>query len=108
MSGNIEGFEILGHLGTGGCGEVFRARDEETGKEVAFKVLRSLKHMEEEFGLHSKLDLPCVAQLTHYETTVIEGTERAYGVMELADSDLFSLIHKYGRFPEKVARHFFL
>jgi serine/threonine protein kinase len=36
----IARYEILGELGRGGMGEVFRGRDIDLGREIAFKVLR--------------------------------------------------------------------
>ena len=36
---NLGGFEIVGLLGVGGFGEVYRARDTKLGREVAIKVL---------------------------------------------------------------------
>src|SRR5678816_3747824 len=35
----IQRFEVVGHLGTGGMGTVFRARDPQLERDVAIKVL---------------------------------------------------------------------
>ena len=43
LGSHVGPYEILGHLGAGGMGEVYRARDPRIGREVAIKVLpRSL------------------------------------------------------------------
>jgi serine/threonine protein kinase len=64
--GPIEGFQLLGHLGSGGMGSVFRAIEEETGRELALKILpprasrdsRYRTRFLREATLLSKLDHP--------------------------------------------------
>jgi serine/threonine protein kinase/Tol biopolymer transport system component len=64
-------YEILSHLGAGGMGEVYRARDTKLGREVAFKVLpeefaadpERLLRFQREGQLLATLNHPNIAQI---------------------------------------------
>src|SRR5690242_14616892 len=67
MPGAVLGgrFEILAHAGSGGAGEVFRARDREGSGAVAVKVLRNvgakaLARFDREAALLGQLDHPAI------------------------------------------------
>lgn len=55
-------YKVIGVLGKGGCGEVFRAFDEDLNRQVAIKVVRSkfegnaLKHLLDEAKIVASLD----------------------------------------------------
>src|SRR4029450_4016193 len=82
-------YEILASLGTGGMGEVYRARDSRLGREVAIKVLPAvvasnpdrLKRFEKEARSASALNHPNL--VTVYEIGESEGA--SYIAMELVD-----------------------
>ncbi len=85
-------FEVLGHLGSGGMGAVYRARDPELGREVALKVVREQSSSPEELGeAQSRLrrEAQAMARLRHpgvvtiHEVGVVEG--RIYIAMECVD-----------------------
>ncbi|MEM9491212.1 MAG: protein kinase, partial [Myxococcota bacterium] len=84
----LEGYEMLGLLGRGGHGEVWRARQLGTGRDVAVKVLhlgnrgdRALHRFALEIAVTARLDHPNIAKL--YESRMYDG-HHAY-VMEYID-----------------------
>ncbi len=84
-------YEIIGPLGAGGMGEVYRARDPRLGRDVAVKVLPAavgtdperLRRFEQEARAASALNHPNV--LTVFDTGSQDGT--AYLVTEVLDGE---------------------
>lgn len=97
-------YEILAPLGSGGMGEVYRARDTRLGREVAVKVLRAdfsndagrLARFQREARLVSALNHPHIGLL--YDVGEEGGTH--YLVMELIEGE--SLADRLGRGPLPV------
>ena len=87
--GRLGGFEILGALGAGGMGEVYRARDTRLGREVALKVLPEalaadrdrLSRFEQEARAASALNHPNI--VTIHE--IGRDGETTFVAMELVD-----------------------
>ena len=90
----IGAYEILELLGTGGMGEVYRARDNRLGRLVAIKIvsesLRSdraaTERLEREARLASSLNHPAI--VTVYDIGEVDG--RPFIVMELIDGQSLS------------------
>src|ERR1700682_4014135 len=82
-------YEVLGPLGAGGMGEVYRARDTRLGREVAIKVLPAevsagaerLKRCEREASAAASLNHPNI--VTVYD--VGSSDSISYIAMELVD-----------------------
>jgi serine/threonine protein kinase/tetratricopeptide (TPR) repeat protein len=80
-------YEILGPLGEGGMGQVYRARDVRVGREVAVKVLSSNISSDLQALQRFEREAHAIAQLSHpnictlFDLGVQEGTN--YIVMEL-------------------------
>jgi serine/threonine protein kinase len=97
-------YEIVGPLGAGGMGEVFRARDTRLGRDVAVKVLRESlasgtlwERFEREARAASALSHPNICAV--YDVGEAEG--RPYLVMELLEGQ--TLRDYAGRQPAQPA-----
>src|SRR5882757_6186885 len=61
----LDGYEILGPLGAGGMGEVYRARDSVLKREVAIKVLPSLVSQDPDRLRRFEQEAQAAAALNH-------------------------------------------
>lgn len=82
-------FEIVGPLGAGGMGEVYRARDSRLGREVAVKVLPEQVSWDRDRLGRFQREAQVLAQLNHPAICSIFGIEEAEGahaiVLELVE-----------------------
>jgi tetratricopeptide (TPR) repeat protein len=87
-------YEILGPLGTGGMGEVYRARDRKLGRDVALKILREafasdparIARFEREARMLAALNHPGIATIYGFE----EDGDFRFIVMELVPGQTLS------------------
>jgi Tol biopolymer transport system component len=68
-------YEILGHLGSGGMGEVYRARDTKLNRDVALKVLPPEFALDPERLARFKREAQVLASLNHSHIAAIYGFE---------------------------------
>ena len=84
-------YEVLGPLGAGGMGEVFRARDTRLGRDVAIKTLPREFTRDPERLARFEREAQVLASLNHPNIAAIYGLEDAGGapalVLELVDGD---------------------
>src|SRR6201997_903013 len=103
----LDGYEILGLLGAGGMGEVYRARDPALKREVAIKVLPSfvsqdpdrLHRFEQEAQAAAALNHPNI--LAVYRFGVFEGAP--YLVSELLEGSTLRQVLQRGPLPVRKA-----
>ena len=72
----IGAFEITGHLGSGGMGEVYRARDTSLGREVAIKVLPDEFARDPERLARFEREAQLLASLNHQNIGTLSPDER--------------------------------
>ena len=84
-------YEVLGLLGAGGMGEVYRARDTKLGRDVALKVLPDLFANDPERLARFTREAQTLASLNHPNIAHIHGLEESSGVralvMELVEGE---------------------
>ena len=98
-------YDILGPLGAGGMGEVYRARDTRLGRDLAIKILsrklpageQNLARFEREACSASALNHPNI--ITIFELGQVEATY--YIAMELVDGQLLRDMLNAGPLPLK-------
>jgi serine/threonine protein kinase len=82
-------YEILSPLGSGGMGEVYRARDTKLGRDVALKILPAVFSTDPERLARFTREAQVLASLDHPNIGAIHGFEESNGlqalVLELVD-----------------------
>ena len=100
-------YEILSHIGSGGMGQVYRARDTKLGRDVAVKILPEifaadalrLTRFQREAMTLASLNHPNIAQIYGVEE---DGLTRAL-VMELVEGDDLAMRLAGGAIPADAA-----
>ncbi len=96
-------YEILGPLGAGGMGEVYRARDSRLGREIALKVLPAEVAASSDRLARLEREARTVAGLNHPNIVVLYTVEDADGVrfltMELVSGHALSDLVAPGGLP---------
>src|SRR5213594_2274779 len=100
-------YEVVSLLGKGGMGEVYRAKDDRLGRDVAIKVLPAsfasdkerLKRFEQEARAAGQLNHPNV--LAIYDVGVSDQTP--YIVSELLEGESLAFLLKSGPLPVRRA-----
>src|SRR3979490_2607346 len=84
-------YEIVGSLGAGGMGEVYRARDTRLKREVALKVLPEGFSQDPDRLERFQREAELLATLNHPNIAAVYGLEKADGVtgivLELVDGE---------------------
>src|SRR5262252_8794125 len=96
-------YEVVGRLGAGGMGEVYRARDLDLGREVAIKILPRRFMADAEYLARFEREARTLASLNHPHVATIHGIEDIDGaraiVLELVEGDTLADRLVRGRLP---------
>ncbi len=103
-------YEIVGPIGAGGMGEVYRAKDTRLGREVAIKVLPSHLSDNPELKTRFEREAKAISQLTHphictlYDVGSENGTD--FLVMELVEGQSLADLLAKGALPTEQVLKF--
>jgi serine/threonine protein kinase/Tol biopolymer transport system component len=100
-------YEVVGAIGAGGMGEVYRARDTKLGREVALKVLpeefaadaERMARFEREAKVLASLNHPNIASIYGFEDSSGAGTPARALVMELVEGPTLADLITRGLIP---------
>jgi eukaryotic-like serine/threonine-protein kinase len=94
-------YEVTAHIGSGGMGEVYRAKDTKLGRDVALKILPASFTTDPERVARFRREAQVLASLNHPHIAHIHGLDEANGtqflVLELVDGE--SLDRRIARGP---------
>ena len=90
-------YEILGPLGAGGMGQVFRARDSRLGRMVAIKV------SDKRFSARFEREGRAISALNHPHVCTLYDVGPNYLVMELVEGETLAARLKKGPCPMELA-----
>jgi serine/threonine-protein kinase len=100
MIDEIGPYRVLGKLGEGGMGEVYRARDTRLGRDVALKILPDSVAADPDRLARFEREARVLASLNHPNIAAIYGVEHRAIVMELVDGrTLADLLRSAGGEP---------
>src|ERR1700690_48276 len=94
-------YEILGRIGAGGMGEVYRARDTKLDRDVAIKILPDSLAQDAERLIRFEREAKVLASLNHPNIAHIYGVEERALVMELVEGGTLK-----GPLPVETALHY--
>ncbi len=100
---NLSHYTITGKIGKGGMGEVFRAKDQKLGREVAIKVLPEEFAKDADRVARFQREAKLLASLNHPNIASIYGLEESGGtnflVLELVEGETLADQLKRGPIP---------
>src|SRR6476659_3232509 len=96
-------YEVIGLLGSGGMGEVYKARDTKLNRDVALKVLPGAFALDPDRLARFKREAQVLASLNHPNIAAIYGLEEANSVdalvMELVEGSTLADRIEHGPIP---------